>query len=92
MAFIDLQGRFLKIRNPQEMSLWMRIRLTIACWFYPPFKQRKDDWAANYFNSQYMIAVHRFYEGELRQLNKAVVKKGNKVKELQRLLKEKDHE
>lgn len=68
----------------------MRFRLMLACLIYPPFKQRYDDWASNYFNSQYMLAVHKHYEGELRKLNKSVVKKDNKVKELQKLLKEKD--
>ncbi len=90
MAFIDLQGRFLKIANPQTMSFWMRLRLTVACWIYPPFKQRRDDWAANYYHSQYMMAVHKHYENELRKLNKSVVKKDSKVKELQQLLREKD--
>lgn len=87
MSYIDLQGRFLKVRNPMELSFFARLRLLIAGWIYPPFKQRFDDWASNYFHSQYMLAVHQHYETELRKLNKAAVKKDKKVKELQARLK-----
>lgn len=68
----------------------MRFRLALACLIYPAWKKRHDDWAANYFSSQYMLAVHQHYENALRQLNKAVVKKDKKVKELQLLLRTKD--
>lgn len=63
------------------------MRLLVAGWLYPPFKKRYDDWAANYFHSQYMLAVHKHYESELKKLNKAAVRKDNKVKELQARLK-----
>lgn len=90
MSYIDLQSRFLQVRNPLKQSVWMRFRLAIACLIYPPFKQRYEDWASNYFHSQYMLAVHKHYENELKKLNKAAVRKDNKVKELQKLLRDKN--
>lgn len=90
MSFIDLQGRFLKVSNPAQQSLWMRFRLALACFIYPAWKKRHDDWAANYFSSQYMLAVHKHYENELRKLNKAVAKKDSKLKELQKTLRDKE--
>ena len=86
MSYIDLQSRFLNVSNPTKQSIWMRMRLAIACLIYPAWKKRHDDWAANYFSSQYMLSVHKHYENELRKLNKAAVKKDNKVKELQKRL------
>jgi len=35
-----------------------------------------------------MLSVHRFYEAENKQLNKALSKKAKRIKELEKLLKE----
>ena len=61
----------------------MRVRLLIACWIFPPFKGRENNWANRYYSMEHIRSVHKFYHNECRQLNKAITKKHKQVKQLQ---------
>ncbi len=81
---VDLRSKFLLVSNPDDLSFWWKLRLTIACWLYPQFKSKRFNWAGDYFKNEYMRSVHTFYESESRKLNKAMFKKVNQIKELQK--------
>ncbi len=81
---VDLRSKYLRVANPNELSLWWKLRMTLACWLYPQFASKRWNWAEQYHTHQYMMAVHKHYEAETRQLNKSIVKKAKQVKELQK--------
>jgi len=81
---VDLRSKYIKVRNPEDLSFWWKIRLTLACWLYPQFSDKRFNWTGDYHKNEYMLSVHKHYESEARQLNKSIVKKAKQVKDLQK--------
>lgn len=88
MKYLDLRSRFLLVTNPLSIGFWNKVRMVIASWIYPPFATKRDDWTKHYFTHEYMLHVHQYYDNERRALNKSLLKKDKKLKELLKLLKE----
>jgi hypothetical protein len=85
---VDLRSKYILVSNPDKLSFWWKLRMTLACWLYPQFASKRWAWAAQYHTHQYMMAVHKHYEAETRQLNKAIMKKGKQVRDLQKKISE----
>lgn len=81
---VDLRSKYLLVSHPDQLSFWWRLRLTLACWFYPQFNSKRWGWAAQYHTHEYMLSVHAHYENESRKMNKAIFKKVRQIKELQK--------
>lgn len=84
----DLTSKFLRVRNPNDETFWMRIRRVIAEFFYPMYRSKRYEWVAKYHTHEYMLSVHRFYERENRKLNLALTRKEKEIRELHKKLKQ----
>ena len=83
---IDLRSKFILLRNPNNESVWIRLRRVIAELIYPPLRAKRWEWIGEYFKHEYMLSVHKHYERESRKLNLALSRKEKELKELRNKL------
>jgi hypothetical protein len=82
----NLQSKFLRVLNPSETPLTVRLRRKIAGWISPETKFDSMKAFEYYFTHKYLIGVHEHYTRESQKLNKAISKLQKKNRELQKKL------